>query len=154
MLEEILRYIHNYFNGDFVTGTYSITGGKLGGCSLHFYDGQRVLIDGSTFWDGVWTWHETGPLCDSDDLQVEAPRDETFSGEITAMRVPKAVLKLAKEIKDWEEKNGDSMRSPYRSEKFGSYSYEKVSSAINVRELWQGWQQVFAKQLDAYRKLG
>lgn len=154
MLEEILRYIHNYFNGDFATGTYSITGGKLGGCSLHFYDGQRLLIDGSTFWDGVWTWHETGPLCDSDDLQVEAPRDETFKGTITAMKIPASLLKLAKKIKEWDAANGELMRSPYREESFGSYSYNKVASAVNVRDLWQGWHEVFAKDLDNFRKLG
>lgn len=154
MLEEILKYIHNYFNGDFTTGTFEISGGYLSGCSLSFYEGQRILIDGSTFWDGVWTWHKDSPLCDSDDLRIEDLNDEVFTGTITAMRVPKAMLKLSKEIKDWEADNGEAMRSPYRAEHFGSYSYEKVSSAINVRELWQGWQQVFAKRLDAYRKLG
>lgn len=139
MLEQVLMNIRNWFpvKGGIYSGTFTI---KDGGIMLPFLaDGQYFRICGSVFNDGL---HQYNVL----DLT-----DETFNGTIWALAIPKAVIDLADEIQEWQDKNADVLSSPYSSESFGGYSYSKATnSATGGSETWQSH---FGQQLSAWRKM-
>ena len=139
MLEQVLMNIRNWFpvKGGIYSGTFTI---KDGGITLPFLaDMQYFRICGSVFNDGL---HQYNVL----DLV-----DETFTGTIWALAIPKAVIDLSKEIEKWQEKNGESSTSPYQSESFGGYSYSKATDSASGGVVT--WQSAFRSRLNAYRKL-
>ena len=139
MLEQVLMNIRNWFEvkGGIYSGTFTI---KDGGITLPFLaDGQYFRICGSVFNDGL---HQYNVL----DLT-----DETFTGTIWALAIPKAVIELADEIQKWQEKNGEASVSPYQSESFGGYSYSKATDAETGGAVT--WQSAFKRQLSAWRKI-
>ena len=140
MLEQILDYIHNYFEVEIIEGDYVISGG---GITLDFLqDGQYFRIFGSVFNDGVHQYP-------ANDLT-----DESFTGVIWAMAVPPAVIALSNEIADWVDKYGAVIDSPYQSESFGGYSYSKLASASGSGSaLATGWRSAFASRLNHWRKI-
>lgn len=140
MLEQVLSEIHNWFQVDIRHGTYTI---QDGGIALPFLrDGQYFRIVGSVFNDGL---HQYGPA-------MELLQDETFTGAVWALAVPKAVVELAREISAWQKKYGAVIESPYTSENFGGYSYSKASGAGDSTGSGS-WQAAFRAQLNPYRKL-
>ena len=139
MLEQVLMNIRRWFpvEGGIHSGTFTI---KDGGITLPFLaDGQYFRICGSVFNDGL---HQYNVL----DLV-----DETFTGTIWALAIPKAVIELADEIQKWQEKNGEASVSPYQSESFGGYSYSKATDAETGGAVT--WQSAFKQQLSALRKI-
>ena len=139
MLEQVLMNIRRWFpvEGGIHSGTFTI---KDGGITLPFLaDGQYFRICGSVFNDGL---HQYNVL----DLT-----DETFTGTIWALAIPKAVIELADEIQKWLEKNGEASVSPYQSESFGGYSYSKANDAETGDAVT--WQSAFKQQLSAWRKI-
>ena len=139
MLEQVLMNIRRWFpvEGGIHSGTFTI---KDGGITLPFLaDCQYFRICGSVFNDGL---HQYNVL----DLV-----DETFTGTIWALAIPKAVVDLSKEIEKWQEKNGESSTSPYQSESFGGYSYSKVTDEETGGAVT--WQSAFKQQLSAWRKI-
>lgn len=139
MLEQVLMNIRNWFpvKGGIYSDTFTI---KDGGITLPFLaDGQYFRIFGSVFNDGL---HQYNVL----DLT-----DETFTGTIWALAIPKAVIELADEIQKWQEKNGEASVSPYQSESFGGYSYSKATDAETGGAVT--WQSAFKQQLSAWRKI-
>lgn len=141
MLEQILDYIHNYFERDIVDGSFTIFDGSV---VLDFLqDGQYFRIHGSVFNDGVHRYP-------ANDLT-----DETFTGQVWAMAVPPAVVALADEITAWVDKYGDAMNSPYQSESFGGYSYSKGSgqNSSNDSSNPADWRVVFGSRLNHWRKI-
>ena len=138
MLEQVLMNIRNWFpvKGGIHSGTFTI---KDGGITLPFLaDGQYFRICGSVFNDGL---HQYNVL----DLI-----DETFTGTIWALAIPKAVIDLADEIKKWQEKNGEAASGIYQSESFGGYQYSKQTESDGGRvTVWS----VFRKRLNQWRKL-
>ena len=139
MLEQVLMNIRRWFpvEGGIHSGTFTI---KDGGIALPFLaEGQYFRICGSVFNDGL---HQYNVL----DLV-----DETFTGTIWALAIPKAVIDLSKEIEKWQEKNGESASSPYSSESFGGYSYSKATDAETGGAVM--WQSAFKQQLSAWRKI-
>lgn len=139
MLEQVLMNIRRWFpvEGGIHSGTFII---KDGGIALPFLaDGQYFRICGSVFNDGL---HQYNVL----DLI-----DETFTGTIWALAIPKAVIDLSKEIEKWQEKNGEAVASPYSSESFGGYSYSKATDAETGGAVT--WQSAFKQQLSAWRKI-
>ena len=139
MLEQVLMNIRNWFivDGGVHPGTFTIKGG---GIALPFLaNGQYFRILGSVFNDGLHQYPE-------DDLV-----DETFNGTIWALAIPKAVIDLADEIQNWQEKNGEASVSPYQSESFGGYSYSKATDAETGGAVT--WQSAFKQQLSAWRKI-
>ena len=139
MLEQVLMNIRNWFRvkGGIYSGTFTI---KDGGITLPFLaDGQYFRICGSVFNDGL---HQYNVL----DLT-----DETFTGTIWALAIPKAVIELADEIGKWQEKNGEAASSPFSSESFGGYSYSKSTDAETGGAVT--WQSAFKQQLSAWRKI-
>lgn len=140
MLEQILNEIHNWFQRDIVSGTYTIQDGSI---ALPFLqDGQYFRICGSVFNDGL---HQYGPA-------MELLQDETFTGAVWALAIPKSVVDLADEIAAWKEKYRAVIDSPYTSESFGGYSYSKASGAGDSTGSG-GWQAAFRARLNPYRKL-
>ena len=139
MLEQVLMNIRRWFpvEGGIHSGTFTIEGG---GITLPFLaEGQYFRICGSVFNDGL---HQYNVL----DLT-----DETFTGTIWALAIPKAVIDLSKEIEKWQEKNGEASVSPYQSESFGGYSYSKATDAETGGAVT--WQSAFKQQLSAWRKI-
>ena len=76
--------------------------------------------------------------------------DETFTGAVWALAIPRAVLKIANEIDAWQQKNGAAAASPYQSESFGGYSY---SMRAQSGESGAGWKDAFAGRLSDWRKI-
>lgn len=137
MLEQILDYIHNYFEKDVVTGKYTISSGTI---ELDFLKcGQYFRICGSTFNDGVYQYPTVDLV------------DETFCGAVWAMAVPPAVIALSTEVDEWLDRYGKDTESPYQSESFGGYSYSKASGSSGNGNI--GWKDVFRDRLNRWRKI-
>ena len=138
MLNELCLELNNFFEYARYIGNITIENGNVQTELLS--DGQYFRIVGSVFNDGVYQYPTT-------DLH-----DETYYGGLWAMAVPKEVIALADDIKDWQTKYGgvDNM-SPYQSESFGGYSYTKASGSGGGSSA--GWQDMFKSKLDNWRKL-
>lgn len=144
MLTELCQELRNWFVREQHIGKFEIADGSIDAPFL--LDGQYYRIVGSVFNDGV---HQYG--------SGETLTDETFEGAVWSMAVPEAVLALAETIDDWRgkyETADSSAMSPYMSESFGGYSYQK-GSALTSKNTSGGtsWKSVFSGQLNAWRKL-
>ena len=138
MLEQVLRHLNNWFLVDIHEGTFTVENGSI---ALPFLQiNQYFRICGSMFNDGLHQY-PAGDLT-----------DETFTGTVWVLAVPKAVVALAEDIAAWEEKNGEAVASPYQSESFGGYSYTKRSAGNDSGTL-NGWQDAFRGRLNDWRKL-
>lgn len=139
MLEDILRHLNNWFLVDVYEGTFTVENGSV---ALPFLqNNQYFRIIGSVFNDGLHQYPAT-------DLT-----DETFTGTVWTLAVPKAVVTLSNEIDEWQTKFGDAVASPYTSESFGGYSYTKASGGKADTSAGTGWQDAFRNRLNAWRKL-
>lgn len=142
-LKEICDYIHNYFEYEYFEGEFAITDGSIDLSKIRIQENQYYMIEGSVFNDGIHKHVST-------DLS-----DETFTGTIITMRVPKNVLDVLSEATEWENKNASVLNSPLNSESFGGYSYSKGSSSKKDGSQGQfTWRDVFGDRLNAYRKIG
>ena len=138
MLEQVLRHLNNWFLVEIREGTFTVENGSI---TLPFLlTNQYFRICGSVLNDGLHKY----PAVDL--------TDETFTGTVWALAVPKAVITLAEDIAAWEEKNGEAVASPYQSESFGGYSYTKRSAGSASGTL-NGWQDAFRGRLNDWRKL-
>ena len=138
MLEQVLRHLNNWFLVEIHEETFTVENGSI---TLHFLrTNQYFRICGSVFNDGLHLY----PAVDL--------TDETFTGTVWVLAVPKAVVSLAEDIAAWQEKNGEAVASPYQSESFGGYSYTKRSAGSDSGTL-NGWQDAFRGRLNDWRKL-
>ncbi len=148
MLDAICGHIHNYFTKaeDIHRGSFEIEGGTI---VLPFLiEGQYFRIVGSALNDGVYRY----PVDATDEAQALA--DETFTGEIWAMRPPRAFLKAAEEIAAWQEQYGAAMASPFSGENIiGVYSYTKATGGAGAGSSGAAWQSAFKSILNQWRKL-
>lgn len=155
MLERVCNHVHNFFTRAALPGTYTVTGGALALDCLK--EGQRFHVVGSDLNDGVYTWHAGGIKNDDDDAEAGL-QDETFTGCILPMAVPRAFLDLCEEIGAWVAAYGTAADSPFQSENvIGVYSYEKGSAsgtAANGGNASPTWESVFAARLNPYRRTG
>lgn len=138
MLEQVILHIHNRFEVGRISGTFTVTDGKL---PLFLKPGQYFWIEGSTFNDGLHQ-HEVLDLT-----------DETFDGKVIAMAIPSAVIELSDRIRKWQEDNGAAAEGPYQSESFGGYSYTKAKGSGGSEGTTSGWRSVFRSELNPWRKL-
>lgn len=139
MLEQVLRRLNNWFLVEIREGTFTVENGSI---TLPFLlTNQYFRIVGSVFNDGLHQY----PAVDL--------TDETFTGSVWALAVPKAVVTLSEDIAAWEEKNGEAVLSPYTSESFGGYSYTKASGGKADTSAVTGWQDAFRGRLNDWRKL-
>ena len=136
MLETVLQNLNNWFlvPDGVHAGEFTGQGGQI---TLPFLQtGQYFRVVGSVFNDGLHQY----PVADL--------TDETFTGSVWALAVPKAVIELAEEIDAWQTKNGDP--GPFTSESFGGYSYSKATNASGMAV---GWQDVFKSRLNDWRRI-
>lgn len=153
MLDQICAHIHNWFcdESDIRTGTWTIANGAIDMSGI-VLEGQYFRIVGSALNDGVYLYPPTP-------AEGEEPilADETFTGEIWPMKVPKAVRQLADEIAAWQTKYGAAMASPFQSENIiGVYSYTKHGGNTSVNGTSaeaDGWKSAFKSRLNPWRKL-
>lgn len=138
MLEQLLMELNNWFPVRSEYGTYTIKGGSV---ALPFLaDGQYFRICGSVFNNGLHQYPADGLT------------DETFTGTICALAIPKAVTELSEEIAEWQEKNGEVVMGPYQSENiFSQYSYTKATDAKTGGAVT--WETAFRSRLNQWRKL-
>ena len=109
--------------------------------------GQYFRIVGSAMNDGVYCNTQAG---------LNVLTDETFTGEIWEMSVPRAFLSLCAEIDAWRSKNesvDSANMSPYTAESFAGYSYQKGGGVSQGAGNAVTWQQQFSKRLAAWRRL-
>lgn len=147
MLSELCAELRNYFVKEIHSGIFTINGSGIE--SLPFLsEGQYFRIVGSVFNDGVWLNTFEG---------MSGMRPETFKGAVWAMAVPLDVIALSEEIDAWRKKYegiGSAAMSPYMSESFGGYSYQKGSSlAGSGGSGGTSWQNTFRTKLNKWRKL-
>ena len=141
MLENVLLHLKNWFLvlDGVHEGSFTI---KNGASELPFLqNGQYYRICGSVFNDGLHKYGDT----------TDRLTDEAFTGTVWALAIPKAVIELADEIKEWQKKNGEAAQSPFASESFGGYSYSKATDSSTGTPAT--WQTVFRSQLNQWRKV-
>lgn len=137
MLDEILDHLRNYFVTTAERGTYEIKDGMITP-PLDLEKGQYFRIVGSLLNDGVYQ-------------SMEGLLDETFTGEIWLLAVPRSLVTLAQEIRAYEESEMSSP-SPYISENyFGQYGYQRAKDGEGIPI--SDWRTVFAKKLNRWRKI-
>ena len=151
MLSQICQELRNWFDRNQPKWYGKITlneDGRIdfdGSNYVDLQDGQYFRVVGSLFNDGVYKY----PAYDL--------RGETFTGSIWAMAVPPAVIALCEEIEDWQKKYGGVdgvLMSPYQSESFGGYSYNKSGGGASDGSTSAGtWQGAFGTRLNAWRKI-
>lgn len=144
MLEQVLMYLYGprHYNWPIAReglhlGKFVIDGGHI---NAQLLNGQYFRIIGSVFNDGVHRY--------TDDLELI---DEEFEGAVWALAIPRAVIALAREIGEWNEKNGAAATSPYESESFGGYSYTKATDSTTGGAVT--WQTAFRGRLAEWRKV-
>lgn len=134
MLTAVCQEIRNWFEREIFFDEFTIKDGNLEFDALQ--EGQYFRIVGSVFNDGVHQYP-------ADDL-----KDETFTGSVWAMAVPKEIEDLANDITAYNTEAG--VLSPYTSETWGGYSYTKaVGSDGSVVK----WQTAFSDRLNRWRKI-
>ena len=141
MLETVLIHLKNWFvvPCGVHEGIYTIANNTV---ELPFLQkDQYYRICGSTFNDGLHKY------CDIADRLT----NETFTGTIWALAIPKAVVELSEKIEEWQKKNGEAAASPYQSESFGGYSYTRATDSQTG--MAATWETVFRSQLNPYRKM-
>lgn len=147
-LTELCREVKNWFARSRYEGTFHISNGAIDLSELvadgSIQDGQYFRIIGSVFNDGVHQYGDTS----------EVLEDETFTGTVVTMAIPKDFLLLFSDITDWLEKFGSEIEKPYQSESFGGYSYSlKGSLSAGGGEDSEPWKAFFRSRLNKWRKL-
>lgn len=152
-ITEMCLECKNFFLRDGVkdihSDSYTISNGVIAPLSF-LIPGQYFRITGSVLNDGVYEY--TGePIADL--------KPETFEGNIWAMSVPPAFLKLCSEIADWQKAYGTASSknmSPFQSESIaGVYNYSKASGggSGDGESSVQTWQSVYKSRLNKWRRL-
>lgn len=152
-ITEICAYCRNYFapknkrkSGEYKhTGTFTVSSQSIS--PLDFLkERQYFRIVGSNLNEGVY--------CNTAE-DLTRLQDETFTGEIWEMAVPRAFLAMCEDIAAWRTANeavDSSNMSPFTSESFGGYSYTKSGSntASGSNATWQGQ---FSTRLNAWKRI-
>ena len=147
-LTELCQELRNWFDRERYHGVLEISGGTIydaAGNELPLQAGMYFRIIGSWFNDGVHVHPDT------------KMHDEVITGSVWLMAVPSPVIQLAEDIAAWRAKYevaDSSAMSPYMSESFGGYSYQK-GNAISSTDTSGGtsWKRTFASRMNAWRKL-
>lgn len=140
MLENVLRYMNNRFECGTVHGDFTVEHGGIEVAGLS--NGQYFWVEGSVFNDGLHRY-PAGDMA-----------DETFSGRVVMLAVPKAVVSLADEIQAWNEANAGIIDGPFSSESFGGYSYTRETMSANGDGTpAAAWQVHFGTRMREWRKL-
>ena len=124
----------NKYVSQIKVGKFTIDGGKISPSDfLEEEDYYRII--GSKHNDGLHQYPNS-------DLT-----DEMFDGAVWVMRIPPAVITLAKDIEKYAQSDAGK-QSAYVSESFGGYSYTK---ATNSKGVPLSWKHVFEDELYNWR---
>ena len=127
-------------------GEYTISSNSVS--PLDFIQtGQYFRIVGSAMNDGVYLNTVQG---------LATLTDETFTGAVWEMSVPRAFLNLCEDITNWRAQNeaiGSANMSPFTAESFAGYSYQKGGGGSGNGSNSVTWQAQFAERLKAWRRL-
>lgn len=144
---EVCQYLKNWFDRNQIKylGNITISNGALSE-TYGLKAGQYFRIIGSTLNnDGVYQY------------PITTLTDETFSGAIWGMSLPKAFIALLNDIEAWKTKYASvdsAAMSPYTSESFGGYSKSGGAGSSDTNKDKSGtWQGVFGARLAPYRKM-
>ena len=145
MLNEICEHLHNFFDsrdGEYIdrsAGTFTILNGLISPLSSSLVAGQYIRIVGSLLNDGIY-------LLPSN-FTISSLVNETFTGAIFGLAIPRDLVTLDSEITAYVEANP---ASGYVSESFGGWSGTRSvgNNGANIT-----WQQAFARKLNRWRKI-
>ena len=141
-MEEVLRYLNNYFFRFKEVGNFTIENNKIIGLKGKYIKGQYLLIEGSILNDGVVKVENIV----GDGMHLEKPFNEEFKGTVYSLAIPQAVISLVDEIDSWKEEN---KKTNIVSESFEGYSYSRANTNGQVAT----WKDVFKEELRGYRKI-
>ena len=145
MLYEICEHLHNFFDkrdGEYIdrsAGTFTILNGLISPLSSSLIAGQYIRIVGSLLNDGIY-------LLPSD-FTIAELSDETFTGAVFGLAIPKDLVTLSTEITAYVAANP---ATGYTSESFGGWSGSRATGASGAP---LSWKSVFAARLNRWRKL-
>lgn len=145
MLYEICEHLHNFFDtrdGDYIdrtAGTFAISDGVISPLSSSLIAGQYIRIVGSLLNDGIY-------LLPSD-FTIDELSDETFTGAVFGLAIPKDLVTLSTEIAAYVAANP---ATGYVSESFGGWSGSRGTNASGAP---LSWKSVYAARLNRWRKL-
>lgn len=151
-LTELCQELRNWFDRERIDGTFEIRDGCIvpnGKTRLKTAPelGMYIRIIGSWHNDGI---HQYGD---------HTLQNEKFEGSVWFLAIPNPVIELAEDVRKWKEKyeSVDSgAMSPYTSESWGGYSYQKTapgSSGSGNGGGSYGWRSAFKPRLNAWRKI-
>lgn len=138
MIIDLMRETKNYFVVDKEEGTFAISGGAIT-LQGQYLAGQYIAVSGSILNDGVYK------LTNSQGAAAGFV-DETFTGNVYALAVPKDFERLSTEIDSFIEQNPEGAAV---SESFGGYSKTRQTGDKGVVT----WQERFAKRINPFRKM-
>lgn len=141
-MEEILRYLNNYFFRFKATGKFEIRGNKIIGLKGEYFKGQYLLIEGSLLNDGAVEVLD----CSNNEITIEKPYNEKFEGVIYSLAVPTQLRELKDKIEEFKLKNKNSDKV---SESFEGYSYTKAAVNGEIAT----WKDVFKEELRPFRQM-
>lgn len=145
MLYEICEHLHNFFDsrdGEYIdrsADTFTISNGVISPLSSTLIAGQYIRIVGSLLNDGIY-------LLPSN-FTISSLVNETFTGAIFGLAIPKDLVTLDSEITAYVAANP---ASGYVSESFGGWSGTKATGANGAA---LSWESVYAKRLNRWRKM-
>lgn len=141
-MEEVLRYLNNYFFRFKEVGNFTIENNKIVGLKGKYIKGQYLLIEGSILNDGIVKVESSV----NGEITLEKPFNEEFKGIIYSLAIPQSLISLVEEINLWK---ADNKKTNLISESFEGYSYSRANSNGQVAT----WKDVFKEELKEYRKV-
>lgn len=152
-ITEYCEYCNNFFLKDYINytdifkGTFTISGNAFVSPDFTLKSGQYFRIVGSDLNDGVY--------CNKP-ASMALLNDETFTGQVWLMAVPRAFVALCDNAAAWRAKYeavGGANMSPFQSESVqGVYNYSKGSTGSGNSAAIT-WQSQFGKFFAAYRRI-
>ena len=119
MLNKVCRYLKNWFVKTYYIGAVTVSDGAVS------VNGEPISMNEGDYFALVRTRYVYGVYQYGDEIE-----DSTFDGAVWVMDVPPEILAILPDLTAWETANGaeSPAASPYQSESFGGYSYNKANT--------------------------
>lgn len=148
-LTELCQELRNWFDRERIDGTFTVRDGCITPTGKTRWKTVPAL---GTYIRIIGSWHNDG-IHQYGDYTL---KNETFDGSVWLLSIPEPVLQLACDIEKWKEKYESvesGAMSPYTSESWGGYSYQKTAPGSSGGGGSYGWRSVFKPRLNAWRKI-
>lgn len=136
-----MKECKNYFVNTIERGNFTIENGIINAKDKYLI-GQYILIFGSILNDGVY-------LVNDDLITLENAIDETFTGIVCGLRVPRDFVDIVHKINEFDKskkvKDSDVVSA--------SFGIQSMSFATDKNGLPVKWQTLFADDLNKYRRM-